>query len=39
MEDERSANCRKAAFEWLQEQALRGDETFSRDAVGAWISV
>ncbi len=31
MEDERSASCRKAAFEWLQEQTLGGDETFSRD--------
>ncbi|MGB5410301.1 MAG: hypothetical protein WBN09_02145 [Woeseiaceae bacterium] len=31
MEDERSATCRSAAFEWLQKQGLRGDETISRE--------
>jgi len=31
MEDADSASCRNAAFKWLEDQALRGDETFSRD--------
>lgn len=31
MEDEQSASCRYAAFEWLNHHAQRGDEIFSRD--------
>lgn len=31
MEDERSASCRAAAFEWLREQAQWGHETLTRD--------
>ena len=31
MEDHASATCRNAAFEWLKEQAMQGNDTFSRD--------
>lgn len=33
MEDERSANCRIAAFEWLRQQTLNGTETLSRNVL------
>lgn len=33
MEDNTSATCRKAAFDWLREQAQLGNETLTRDSL------
>lgn len=33
MEDNTSATCRKAAFDWLREQARPGNETLTRDSL------
>lgn len=33
MEDTQSASCRTAAFEWLNDQARRGDQVFTRDSL------